>query len=188
VNTAPSIPAMAQASAARWGDRLAVSDGESQLTFVDVADQMMDIARALVALGIEPGDCVAVWAPNCAAFITAALGIQAAGASLVPLNTRLRGEEAAYILDKVDASAIFTVDGFLNTDYEGMLRAADPSLRALRCAIDLPGPGARSTPKWESLRFRDPRRWSHPRGRRHDRLRAHPPRQLQGPATCRFHR
>ncbi len=146
-----SIPAMAQSSAARWGDAAAVVDGATRLSFADVADEMLRVARALAAVGVGPGDRVAIWAPNSASFITAALGIQAAGAWLVPLNTRFRGEEAAYILGKVDARVLFSVEGFLGTDYEGMLRAADPELRALERVVHLPGPGERTTLEWEAF-------------------------------------
>lgn len=148
---APSIPAMAQRSAARWGSAPAIVDGDARLTFTDVADEMVRVARALVAAGVEPGDRVAVWAPNSASFVTAALGIQAAGAWLVPLNTRLRGEEAAYILGKVDARVLFTVDQFLGTDYEGMLRAADPASPALGTVVRLPAPGERTNAAWEAF-------------------------------------
>ena len=57
-----------------------------------------DAARALLASGIERGDRVAVWAPNSVEWIVAALGITTAGGVLVPINTRFRGAEAAYIL------------------------------------------------------------------------------------------
>ncbi len=148
---APSIPAMAQRSAERWGKATAIVDGAARLTFTDVADEMLRVACGLVAAGVEPGDRVAVWAPNSASFVTAALGIQAAGAWLVPLNTRLRGEEAAYILGKVGARALFTVDGFLGADYEGMLRAADPASPALATVVRLPAPGERTHAGWEEF-------------------------------------
>ena len=44
--------------------------------------------------GIEPGDRVAIWAPNCTEWVIAALGISAAGAVIVPPNTRFKGGEA----------------------------------------------------------------------------------------------
>ena len=56
------------------------------------------MAAALIATGIEPGDRVAIWAPNCWEWVVALLGLQSAGAALVPLNTRYKGVEAADIL------------------------------------------------------------------------------------------
>ena len=146
-----SIPAMALASAERWGDAPAIIDGDQVLSFDDVRDEMLQVATALILRGVTPGARVAVWAPNCARFVSAALGIQAAGAWMVPLNTRLRGEEAAYMLNKVGAHALFTVEGFLDTDYDMMLRAADPTVTALRHVIHLPGPKEPPTEEWRAF-------------------------------------
>ncbi|MBV8462753.1 MAG: AMP-binding protein, partial [Acidimicrobiales bacterium] len=80
--------------------------------------------RSLVANDIERGDRVAIWAPNCAEWVEAALGAVGAGALLVPLNTRYRGAEAAYILRASGARLLFTVEGFLGTDYPKLLEGA----------------------------------------------------------------
>ena len=66
-------------------------------------DWSTDAARALVAAGIEPGDRVAVWAPNSLEWIVAALGVTTAGGVLVPVNTRFKGAEAAYVLARSGA-------------------------------------------------------------------------------------
>jgi len=80
--------------------------------------------RAIVANGIDRGDRVAIWAPNCAEWVIAALGAVGAGALLVPLNTRFKGAEAAYVLAESGARLLFTVEGFLGTDYPAMLDEA----------------------------------------------------------------
>ena len=74
-----------------------------------------------MAAGIHPGDRVAIWAPNMAEWIVAALGLVGVGAALVPLNTRFKGPEAAYVLNRSRARALFTVRGFLGIDYPAML-------------------------------------------------------------------
>jgi acyl-CoA synthetase (AMP-forming)/AMP-acid ligase II len=102
----------------------------------------------LVASGIEPGDRVAIWAPNCTEWVVAALGIAAAGAVIVPPNTRFKGGEARYVLERADAKMLFTVTDFLDNDYEAMLRA-EPELPQLREIIDLRGPG------WSEFLARD---------------------------------
>ena len=81
--------------------------------------------------GIERGDRVAVWAPNSLEWIVAALGVTTAGAVLVPVNTRFRGAEAAYVLARSSARALFTVRGFLDTDYPALLADAGVALPAL---------------------------------------------------------
>jgi acyl-CoA synthetase (AMP-forming)/AMP-acid ligase II len=78
-----------------------------------------------MAAGIHPGDRVAMWAPNMAEWVVAALGLVGAGAALVPLNTRFKGPEAAYVLTRSRARALFTVRGFLGIDYPAMLEEED---------------------------------------------------------------
>lgn len=146
-----TIPKMAQASAERFGDTEAIVDGECHLSYSDVAQGMAAVARSLIAVGVVPGDRIAIWAPNCAAWITAALGVHAAGGWLVPINTRLTGAEAAYILDKTDARVLLAGDGFLDRDYVASVRAVAPGLRALHTAVALPLPGSTTTDVWSEF-------------------------------------
>ena len=115
--TWPTIPAMVRDASRRFGPAEAVVDGERRVGFAELAAMVSDAARALLGSGIEQGDRVAVWAPNSLEWIVAALGITTAGGVLVPVNTRFKGAEAAYILSRSGARALFTVRGFLDTDY-----------------------------------------------------------------------
>ena len=146
-----TVPKMVRANAKRFGARDAVVDGQRRMSFVDVEQEMLGVTRSLIAGGVQPGDRVAVWAPNSAAWISAALGALAARAWLVPLNTRLKGDEASYILRKTDARVLFVADGFLGADYTGSLRAVAPELRALADIVELPRPGESSGPGWEAF-------------------------------------
>jgi acyl-CoA synthetase (AMP-forming)/AMP-acid ligase II len=134
-----SIPALAQWAAARYGDAEAVVDGGTRLTFRELAALARRATRAAMAQGIRPGDRVAIWAPNSWEWIVAALGTLGAGAWLVPVNTRFKGDEAAYVLDQADVALLFTVRGFLDTDYVAMLREAAPHLRCLDHVVFLAG-------------------------------------------------
>ncbi|MFG3022393.1 AMP-binding protein [Streptomyces sp. NPDC048254] len=118
-----SIPRMVRAAVERFGDAEALADLDTgrRWSFTDVGQAMTEAVRAVVALGVRPGDRVAVWGPNCPEWIFAALGIQGAGGILVPLNTRFKAEEAGYILAKSGACVVFTVSDFLGTDFTGML-------------------------------------------------------------------
>jgi acyl-CoA synthetase (AMP-forming)/AMP-acid ligase II len=146
-----TIPRMVRAIAPRFGTRDAIVDGEVRLSFADVESGMFAVARSLLARGVTRGDRVALWAPNSASWITIALGIQAVGAWLVPLNTRLKGDEAAFVLDKADARLLFAADGFLGTDYAGAVRAVAPSLRAVGDAVAVPLPGQSTAPRWDAF-------------------------------------
>ncbi len=125
-----TIPGLVEDAAARFGEAEALVDVHgpggttTRLTFDQLAEQAAAATRAIVANGIERGDRVAIWAPNCAEWVIAALGAVGAGALLVPLNTRFKGAEAAYILRQSGARLLFTVEGFLGTDYPHLLNEA----------------------------------------------------------------
>ncbi len=112
-------------AAQRFPDLEALVDGEVRWTFPELRDRVRASARALMASGIEPGDRVAVWAPNIWEWVVAGLGVHLAGGVLVPVNTRFKGREADFILQKSGARILFTVTDFLDTDYVALLRDAD---------------------------------------------------------------
>jgi len=131
-----TIPGLVTRAADRFAGIEALVDDEARLTFADLAAAAEQAGRALVASGIEPGDRVAIWAPNCRQWVIAALGIFEAGAVLVPLNTRFKGAEARYVLDRADVKLLFTVRGFVDVDYVAMLEA-EPAVPSLRDVVDI---------------------------------------------------
>ena len=135
-----TIPRLLLDAAERFADRTAVEEGEVALSFPQLADASLEATRALLAAAIEPGDRVAVWAPNQWEWIVAALGTQCAGAVLVPLNTRLKGGEAGYILRKSGARVLFTRGDFLGVNYVAALAGQD--LPALERIVTLREPAA----------------------------------------------
>jgi len=112
-----TIPEMVLSAADRFGDAEAVVDGPLRLTFAQVVQRIRCAAGAFAELGIEKGDRVAVWAPNCAEWIIAAFGLLTAGGVLVPVNTRFKPEEAADIIGRSGAKAVLVQKGFLGLDY-----------------------------------------------------------------------
>src|SRR5262249_38481848 len=124
----PTIPALTESAAARFGDALAISDGSTSIAYADLFDASRSFGAALVSLGVEPGDRVAIWAFNSANWIIACLGLLQAGAILVPINTRFKGPEAAAILSRSKARVLVTVTDFLGTDYVSLLRSTNAEL------------------------------------------------------------
>jgi acyl-CoA synthetase (AMP-forming)/AMP-acid ligase II len=112
-----TIPEMVLSAADRFGDAEAVVDGPLRLTFADVVQRIRCAAGAFAEFGVEKGDRVAVWAPNCAEWIIAAFGLLTAGGVLVPVNTRFKPEEAADIIGRSGAKAELVQKGFLGLDY-----------------------------------------------------------------------
>jgi len=148
-----TTPRLLHSSAERFSAREAivdVSDGRT-LSFSGLAAAAHDAARAFLAMGIERGDRIAIWAPNVWEWIVAALGLQSAGAVLVPLNTRFKGREAAYILGKSQAKALVTISGFLDTDYVALLRDAvdvDADLPDLETIVVMRGDAPERARPW----------------------------------------
>ncbi|HUJ65083.1 MAG TPA: AMP-binding protein, partial [Acidimicrobiales bacterium] len=97
--TPETTPALVEAAAERWPGAEALVDGGVRLSFAALADAVSESAGAAVAAGLRKGDRAAIWAPNVWEWVVAALGLQRAGAVLVPLNTRYKGDEAAYVLN-----------------------------------------------------------------------------------------
>ena len=93
-----TIPQVVARAVERFGDREAVVDGDVRLSFVEFADEIDRAARALIATGVEPGDRVAIWAPNMYEWAVAALGVHRIGGVVIPLNTRFKGKEAGYVI------------------------------------------------------------------------------------------
>ena len=136
-----SIPGLVLAQADALADREALvdDDGTVRRSFADLGVLLVRSTRAAIAAGVTPGDRASVWAPNVHEWITAALGVLGAGGVLVPLNTRFKGAEAAYVLGKARARLLFTVTGFLGTDYVALLADAGVDLPALERTVLLRG-------------------------------------------------
>ncbi|HAC81046.1 MAG TPA: fatty acid--CoA ligase, partial [Deltaproteobacteria bacterium] len=124
-----SIPALVQSAGDRFGDASAIEDGDIRLSFRELAQGSLRAGRAFRAAGLQAGDRAAIWAPNYSEWILAAIGLQSAGGVLVPLNTRLKAGEAAYVLQNSGAKMLCTVSDFLGVDYATEIRKQDvPSL------------------------------------------------------------
>jgi len=136
---ARTIPALARAAAERFDAAAAVEDGGVTLSFADLWRAAVRAARAFIAVGVAPGDRVAIWAPNSWEWIVAALGLQCAGGVLVPINTRWKGSEAGYVLQKCRARLLCTVGEFLGVRYPALI--AEEKLPALEAVVCLRGEG-----------------------------------------------
>jgi HIP---CoA ligase len=149
-----TIPSLTAAAAAGFADRVAIAEGSTTLTFAELAAEVDTFAAALVASGIEVGDRVAIWAFNCTEWVVAMLGLSAAGAVLVPINTRFKGGEAADVLSRSRARVLVTVTDFLGTDYVAMLRDTAVELPDLETVIVARGPAPIATETWTGFAAR----------------------------------
>ena len=127
LSSVATIPKLVERAAAIFGDRSAIEEGAVRLTFAELAAAGLESTRAFLAAGITPGDRVAIWSPNAYEWILAAIGLQSAGAVLVPVNTRFKAAEAGYVLAKSGARLLFTTGEFLGVNYADSLGEHRPS-------------------------------------------------------------
>lgn len=121
----PSIPAALHRAAQEFSSAPAlVEPGVTQLSYAELLAEVRRVAQALIAGGLRPGDRLALWAPNSAQWVLAALGASYAGLTLVPVNTRFTGIEALDVIHRSRASGLVVVDPFLGTDRLATLQAA----------------------------------------------------------------
>jgi acyl-CoA synthetase (AMP-forming)/AMP-acid ligase II len=132
-----SIPELVWSSAERHGEREAVVEGRTRISYAELGERVERAAAACMASGVAAGDRVAVWAPNTLDWIVSALGAVSARAVLVPLNTRFKGTEAAYVLARSRAKLLFITGSFLGTSYVASLRRADTELPDLEKVVVL---------------------------------------------------
>src|SRR5260370_1021975 len=113
-----------------------------RLTFRQYQDEANRLAKGLLALGIEKGEHVAVWATNVPEWVMLEIALAKIGAVLVTVNTNYRSAEIEYVLKQGDITTIFMIEGFRGNSYvESMYRiapelksVAEPVHERLRCS------------------------------------------------------
>ncbi len=148
--------------AARLPDREALVFETSRYTFREVAARIDEAARRLIAAGIRHGEHIALWLNNCDDWIFISFAVQKIGAVLVPINTRFRTRDLAYVLAQSDSCSLITHDRSGPIDYAGMVREAvalpssgntvrDSRYPLLRRVIVLGNSKQAGTVDWSSL-------------------------------------
>ena len=131
-----TVPAALDRLAQQLPDHDALITEERSFTAAALRDEVHRAAAALIALGVQAGDRVAIWSPNTWHWVIACLAIHHAGAAMVPLNTRYTADEAGDILARTGAPVLFAMGRFLGHD-----RVADlgpEALPALRHIVRIP--------------------------------------------------
>jgi fatty-acyl-CoA synthase len=152
-----TIGAAFDRTVARYGDchALSVRQQGVRWTYRELGERVDAFAAGLLALGFEPGERVAIWAPNCAEWVVTQFATAKAGLILVNINPAYRLAELEYALNKVGCVGIVTATAFKSSDYLSMLNALAPELASaapgalraaklprLRCVIQIGGPAA----------------------------------------------
>ena len=120
-------------AAARWGSREALVFESRRWTYAELNAETDRVARALMALGVEPGENVALWMTNRPEWLFVMFAVARVGACLVPLNTRYRTDDVAYTLRQSRSATLITLDRSGPVDYQGMLME---SMTAVKRRVD----------------------------------------------------
>jgi HIP---CoA ligase len=125
-----TIPAVLDRIADQFSDHNALVTADQRLTFAQLRDEVRRAAAAMIDMGVQAGDRVAIWSPNTWHWVVACLATTYAGGVLVPLNTRYTASEATDILVRTGAPLLFASGEFLGADKAASIdRSAVPQLR-----------------------------------------------------------
>lgn len=111
-----------------YGERPAVVYGDTRLSFSELAQRALAFARSLIEMGVGPNDKVALWMADRPEWLVARWAVPMVGAILVPINTRFRSHDLAYILKQSDASMLIMQDGARGTSYLDLLATLEPAM------------------------------------------------------------
>ena len=128
------------------GEALVVRHQGLRYTWLQLAEQVDLHARALMGLGVNTGDRVGIWAPNCAQWCILQLATAKVGAILVNINPAYRVGELEYVLRQSGCRWLVCADAFKTSDYHAMVQQLVPELTraalgelASECLPDLRG-------------------------------------------------
>ncbi len=118
-------------SVARCGpqDAIIYADRDFRLTWYEFAELVDRLACGMLALGIEKGEKIALWATNVPHWIPLMFAAAKIGAILLPLNTNYRNTELDFILQQSDTENLFIINGFRDIDYLETVYELIPELR-----------------------------------------------------------
>lgn len=133
-----SLAAVLAESARRRPDHIALVEGERRITFAELWRQARSQAAALQRLGVQPGDRVALMAPNTAEFPRAYYAVLAAGAVVVPVHLLLTVDEAEHVLRDSEATLLLC---HVAQAEAGAAAAARVGIRTVVLGPDVPVPG-----------------------------------------------
>lgn len=97
-------------------------------TYAEFRDDVQTFARSLIAMGVRPGDHVAIWATNVPQWYITFWATTMIGAVLVTVNTAYKIYEAEYLLRQSDTHTLVMSDGHKDSDYIGIMKEICPEL------------------------------------------------------------
>ncbi len=112
-------------------DAIVYVDRDFRLTYRQFAQAVDEMAKGLMALGIQKGEKVAVWATNIPNWVILQFATAKMGAILLTVNTNYKSAELEYLLTQSESENLFLIDGYLDTDYINTIYDLVPELRTV---------------------------------------------------------
>src|SRR5712691_1322890 len=123
----------------RWGDREAFMFDDRRWTYAAFNAEANRVAKGLMAMGVAPGEHVALWMTNRPEWLFLMFGIARIGACIVPLNTRYRTDDVIYAVTQSRSRTLVTIDLSGPVDYEGMLMETMPRIQRTADGLEIDG-------------------------------------------------
>ncbi|MEZ0187017.1 MAG: AMP-binding protein [Candidatus Reddybacter sp.] len=111
-----------------YGDREALVFGEQRSNYTALKTETDRIAKGLMAIGVEPGERVALWMTNRPEWLYLMFAIAKVGACIVPLNTRYRSDDVAYTINQSRSATLISLDCSGPIDFQDMLAESMESI------------------------------------------------------------
>ncbi|MGE0885013.1 MAG: AMP-binding protein [Blastocatellales bacterium] len=106
-----------------------------RLTYGQYRDTVNQLAKGLMAMGVEKGDHVAVWATNVPEWIFLQMALAKIGGVIVTVNTNYRSAEIEYVLRQGDIKTLFLIEEFRGNNYLDSLYSVAPELKNINNPI-----------------------------------------------------
>ena len=104
-------------------------DRDFRKTYREFAEGVDRMARGLMALGVQKGEKVAIWATNIPHWVTLQFATAKIGAILLTVNTNYKSAELAYLLKQSECENLFVINGYRDSDYVQTVYELVPELR-----------------------------------------------------------
>jgi fatty-acyl-CoA synthase len=122
-------------AARKWGSREALVFGDERWTWTEFEADVIAAAKGLIALGVKPGEKVALWMNNKPEWLFLMYATAKIGAVLVPLNTRYRSDDIQYVLSQSDTGTLLSDDRSGPVSYLDMVKEVIPHPESLEEGI-----------------------------------------------------
>ncbi len=138
-----TIGANFERTVAAHGDREALVEVATgrRWTYSQLNADIDALARGLMAAGVEVGDRVGIWAPNCAEWTITQFATAKIGAILVNVNPAYRTHEFAYAVNQSGMRLLISAVAFKSSDYRSMVEETAAQCRGLERTVYIDTPG-----------------------------------------------